>query len=101
LKEATCFVALRSPRSNVSVSTPPLVDFRAPRIWTFLNSLESEFFNSLLQCDKSTDETRLMMARPLRSEFSTRFIIWPAVAMHDKKSILANSERKAEAGENS
>jgi hypothetical protein len=35
-----------------------------------LNSLESEFFNSLLQCDKSTDETRLMMARPLRSEFS-------------------------------
>jgi hypothetical protein len=24
---------------------------RAPRIWTFLNSLESEFFNSLVKCD--------------------------------------------------
>jgi hypothetical protein len=31
-----------------TVSTPPLVDFRAPRIWIFLSSLQEAFFSTLL-----------------------------------------------------
>jgi hypothetical protein len=31
-----------------TVSTPPLVDFRAPHLWIFLSSLQEVFFSSLL-----------------------------------------------------
>ena len=31
-----------------TVSTPPLVDFRAPRLWIFLISLQEAFFSTLL-----------------------------------------------------
>jgi len=31
------------------VSTPPLVDFRAPRTWIFLSSLQEAFFSTLLE----------------------------------------------------
>jgi hypothetical protein len=31
-----------------TVSTPPLVDFRAPRIWIFLSSLQEAFFSTFL-----------------------------------------------------
>jgi hypothetical protein len=30
-------------------STPPLVDFRAPRLWIFLISLQEAFFSTLLR----------------------------------------------------
>jgi hypothetical protein len=31
-----------------TLSTPPLVDFRAPRTWIFLSSLQEAFFSTLL-----------------------------------------------------
>jgi hypothetical protein len=34
-----------------TVSTPPLIDFRAPRLWIFLSSLQEAFFRNLLGQD--------------------------------------------------
>ena len=33
----------QSPRVNVLPYTPPFVDFRAPRLWIFLSSLQEAF----------------------------------------------------------
>src|ERR1044071_2861993 len=40
LKRPICFVALNSLASTHCRCTPPPVDFRAPRLWTLLSSLQ-------------------------------------------------------------
>jgi hypothetical protein len=44
-----------SPRIDVLSSTPLLVEFRAPRIWIFLSSLQEGFFSTLLDDELSRD----------------------------------------------
>ena len=43
-----------------TVSTPPLVDFRAPRIWIFLSSLQEAFFSTLLEVHLTADAVPLV-----------------------------------------
>ena len=48
LKKAHLLRCAQSPRSNVSVNTPPLVDSSRASHLDLLNSLESGFFNSAI-----------------------------------------------------
>ena len=47
LKKVHLLRCAQSPRSNVSVNTPPLVDFSRASHLDLLNSLESGFINTL------------------------------------------------------
>ena len=68
---------LRSPRSNVSVNSPPLVDFSRASHLDLLNSLGSGFFNSLIRNDSGGDpfvHGHIIVNRSKGSSRSTRSI---------------------------